>query len=255
MVSNGQVGNGAPHGPPLGPRRDTGGACLYAIGDIHGRPDLVERMHGLIAEDAGRAPPGRLVAIYLGDYIDRGPDSAWVIDFLLDRPLAGFESFYLKGNHEDFLLGFMEDRLDGLTWILNGGDATLESYGIALSDMMDRDEPGDLKMRFAQALPARHGAFLRALKTIHLEGDYCFVHAGIRPGVPLEAQDEHDLVWIREPFLSSSAASAKCVIHGHTITSRPELRANRIGIDTGAYITGHLTCVVLDGGEPRFLQT
>ncbi len=249
MVSNGSRGNGPP------PHRDGEGCGIYAIGDIHGCLDLLGDLHRIIARDADQEAPGARLCVYLGDYVDRGPDPAGVIDYLLDHPLAGFENIYLKGNHEALLLDFLDDKLDGLTWILNGGEATLESYRVATHPWPGGAGSADLRERFARALPARHEAFLRSLKVMHVQGDYCFVHAGIHPDLPLEAQLESDLLWIREPFLSSTQVLPKCIVHGHTVTDKPEIGAWRIGLDTGACITGRLSCAVLDGGERRILQS
>lgn len=228
------------------------GTRVYAVGDVHGRADLLHEIHRLIREDFDRAPVERPVAVYLGDYIDRGPESRQVVDILLDEPLAGFERIHLRGNHEDFLLRFLDDATVGPNWLLNGGEATVRSYVGA------RQAVGDLSRIQADlrnALPARHLDFLRALSLSYVEGDYLFVHAGIRPRVPLEKQTALDLVWIREEFLNSSAVHPKMVVHGHSIHFTPEVRPNRIGIDTGAYATGTLTCLMLQGTRREFLHT
>ena len=232
------------------------GARVYAIGDIHGRVDLLAELHKLIRRDARERPAARATVVYLGDFIDRGPDSAGVIDFLLDRSLEGFGAVHLRGNHEATLLDFLENVSIGPNWLFNGGDATLNSYGIAIS----RWEPDPVALRrtqeeFRAALPPRHAGFYRGLGLQHREGDYLFVHAGIRPGVGLAEQTPYDLMWIRQPFLESEADHGVVVVHGHTITRKPELRTNRIGIDTGAYYSGRLTCLVLEGATRRFLHT
>jgi diadenosine tetraphosphatase ApaH/serine/threonine PP2A family protein phosphatase len=232
------------------------GTRVYAIGDIHGRIDLLDRMHELIRSDAGAAPETRNVIVYLGDYIDRGDASRAVIERLLEGPPDGFEAVYLAGNHEDIMLMFLEDPDIGPNWFLNGGDATLYSYGVAQPFAPTREER--LRMASAnlrQRLPGRHLEFLRGLKSYHVEGDYVFVHAGIRPGRPLDQQELSDLLWIRGPFLNAEEDHGFCVVHGHTIADAPALRANRIGIDTGAYFTGVLSCVALSGTEQRILHT
>jgi serine/threonine protein phosphatase 1 len=178
-----------------------------------------------------------------------------VLDTLIRTPLKGMRSIYLKGNHEDMMLRFI--RGDNVPhWLHNGGDATLASYGIAASWMTsDASNLEALRRRLQDAMPATHLAFLESLRLFYVAGDYLFVHAGIRPGVPLDAQRPADLLWIRDPFLMSKNAFGKCVVHGHTICSVPEVRTNRIGIDTGAFYSGRLTCLVLEGDRVGFLHT
>ena len=233
------------------------GTRIYAIGDIHGRLDLLTHLHGLIAADAQRAAAERQILLYVGDYVDRGPDSAGVIELLLDHPLPGFEIVHLLGNHEDAMLRFPDDISVGPTWLQYGGVETLLSYDIELSSGGWRDErelrrlQGEVRRR----VPRRHVEFMRGMKLLHLEGDYLFVHAGIRPGVPLERQERDDLLWIRSEFLESREDHGKIIVHGHSITPVPELRPNRIGIDTGAFFSDRLTCLVLDGTRHTFLRT
>jgi serine/threonine protein phosphatase 1 len=232
------------------------GTRLYAIGDIHGRADLLQQMTGLIREDAARHAAARNVVICLGDYVDRGPDSRAVIDLLRAAPLPGFEQVLLRGNHEDFMLHFLTDASVGWPWLANGGRETLESYGIdppsaqAGPDALERAQRA-----LAERLPVEHIAFLQGLKPLHEEGDFCFVHAGVKPGVALAKQREHDLLWIRDEFLTSHADFGRIIVHGHSITPVPDVRPNRIGIDTGAYMSGRLTCLVIEGTERAFLQT
>ncbi len=229
---------------------------VYAVGDIHGQLDLLSRMRDLISHDAKVGRRDRNVVVYLGDYIDRGPESRGVVELLLNDPLAGFEEIHLKGNHEDIMLQFLDDPGIGEHWYLNGGDTTLASYGVERTVMMEgSDRFFAVRDRLRRKLPIEHLAFLRSLVMYHVEGDYLFVHAGIRPGRPVEKQEAHDLLWIRGEFLSSAADHGCCVVHGHTISSEPEMRRNRIGIDTGAYYTGRLTGLVLDGAERRILRT
>jgi len=233
------------------------GTRIYAIGDIHGRLDLLLRLHELIAADAARSPAQRRVLVYIGDYIDRGPDSAGVLNLLLDRPLPGFETVHLLGNHEDVLLQFPDDATVGPSWLTYGGVQTLASYFVEVSPGSWRDErelqrlQGEVRRR----VPRRHVEFMRSLPLTHVEGDYLFVHAGIRPRIPLERQERDDLLWIRDEFLLSPEDHGKIIVHGHTISDGPDQRSNRIGIDTGAFHTGRLTCVVLDGSSRAFLQT
>lgn len=231
------------------------GSLVYAIGDIHGCLRLLEALHEKILADAEGRPEGRKVVIYLGDYVDRGPESRQVIDLLLDDPLPGFEAVHLKGNHEDLMLDFLDDPAQGPGWIVNGGVATLASYDVVPKQALPLSELlAGLHADFRAALPERHRAFLAGLGLHHTEGDYAFVHAGIRPGVPLAAQSEEDLLWIREEFLWSSASHGRVVVHGHTPVTEPDIRPNRIGIDTGAVLYGVLTCLALDGEERRLLQ-
>jgi serine/threonine protein phosphatase 1 len=231
------------------------GRRIYAIGDIHGRRDLLTQLHDAIAVDARSAANLDKVCIYIGDYVDRGADSRGVIDLLLSAPLPGFRTVHLLGNHEDILLRFLEDPTVAPLWIANGGDATLYSYGVDWRVHTQADDLEALRHALRAAVPANHLKFLRGLALSHAEGDYMFVHAGIRPGRELAQQDAADLIWIREEFLSSQADHGRVVVHGHSISAQPELRDNRIGIDTGAFATGKLTSLVLEGGTRRFLQT
>lgn len=229
---------------------------VYAIGDIHGRADLLRRLHAMIAEDAARAAEREKVAVYLGDYIDRGLESRAVIDLLIDAPPAGVKPVRLKGNHEAMLLRFLEDASVGPAWIAYGGAETLFSYGVAPPSPADEADGFEAARRaLAERLPERHRAFLAALPLAHRIGDYFFVHAGIRPGVPIEDQDEDDLLWIRDPFLHSNADHGCVVVHGHSIRREVEFRPNRIGVDTGAFATGVLTALVLAGDRRDILQT
>ena len=229
---------------------------IYAIGDIHGRIDLLRALHQSVLDDAGAKPCPRNVLVYLGDYIDRGNDSREVIELILEAPLPGFETVHLAGNHEDFMMTFLADPAVGPRWFVNGGDTTLLSYGVGYpKDTDHEDRLGFMRTRLLETLPDPHLAFLKSLKPYHLEGDYLFVHAGIRPGRAVEKQDREDLLWIRDEFLRSGADHGKCVVHGHTITAEVDVQPNRIGIDTGAYVTGTLTCLVLEGTERHVLQT
>ena len=242
----------------LAPRRHRvpEGSRVYAVGDIHGRSDLLRRLHEMVLDDARETAPSRKVIVYLGDYVDRGWDSRGVIDLLLDEPLPGFEGFYLRGNHDDWLLEFLAGTGSDVDWLSNGGDTTLDSYGVVLPALaVGREDIDDVRRALREKLPRRHFEFLSALVLTHVEGDYLFVHAGIRPGVPLEEQDRDDLIWIREEFLESNVDHGKLVVHGHTPSSQVQVRANRIGIDTTAFASSRLTCLVLEDDERRFLQT
>ncbi|MCC7280928.1 MAG: serine/threonine protein phosphatase [Acetobacteraceae bacterium] len=231
------------------PGRLQPGIRIYAVGDVHGAADRLDQLHALIGHDALRAPEPRKVLVYLGDYVDRGPDSRGVLARLLAPGPPGCERIFLKGNHEMmFQAGIAASRTPELVrfWLDNGGVATLESYGL------DPAMPGN----WAAAVPAEQRAFLKGLRTAWSAGSYLFAHAGIRPGVAPDAQDEDDLLWIREPFLSwnSDAAPPGVVVHGHTPTRAPVVLEHRIGIDTGAAFGGALTAVALWGDRLAFAQ-
>lgn len=237
------------------PARIPEGRRVYAVGDIHGRIDLLLRIQALIQEDAASAQGLQLVLVYLGDYVDRGPLSNRVLDRLIEKPVNGMQTIHLQGNHEAMMLDFAAGT-SSLGWLMNGGVETLASYGVDLDNAWPSEAVlADLRTRLRRALPATHLRFLTELTLMHMEGDYVFVHAGIRPGRPLELQEAQDLLWIREPFLGKPRDDGLCVVHGHTISGRPEVLAHRIGIDTGAFFSDRLTCAVLEGNRVRFLQT
>lgn len=235
------------------------GRRIYAVGDIHGRADLLAALMERIQADGGGRPRVEQVIVFLGDYVDRGGASFNVVEELIGGPPRGFEAVYLKGNHEELLLEFLNDASTLEMWMMNGGAKTLKSYGIGLSKSVEylgfSANEEAVQRDFHTALPKAHLDFFQTLGLHHTEGDYLFVHAGLRPGVPLKDQKKADLMWIRGEFLFSEADFGKIVVHGHSVTPKPEIRANRIGIDTGACHTGVLTCLVLDGAERRFLHT
>lgn len=227
------------------------GRMLVAVGDIHGRLDLLERLWGQI-EGAARVSAARERSlVFLGDYVDRGLQSRQLVDRLL-QGFPGFETIFLKGNHDETLLQFLDDPRLGEVWRNFGGIETLRSYGI-------QHKPGgdwaQTRADFAARLPAEHLKFFQALHLHYACGDFLFVHAGVRPGLALEHQSEHDLLWIRDEFLNSTMSFGRIVVHGHTPERQPILRPNRIGIDTGAYMTGVLTALVLEGTSQKFLST
>lgn len=228
---------------------------VYAIGDIHGRADLLDELHDLIARDAADWDGDRVI-VYLGDYIDRGMRSREVLDSLVHQPLSGFRSIHLIGNHEAVLLQFLQDAEIARDWLKFGGDTTLASYGVRLPrGELSIDLLLDAKATLQQNMPPEHLAFLRGLRLNYWIGDYMFVHAGVKPGVALDLQDGNDMIWIRKTFLKSREDFGKIIVHGHTPVLQPEVRSNRIGIDTGAFFSGHLTALVLQGTARRFLST
>ena len=228
---------------------------LYAVGDIHGRLDLLDDLLRRIENDIRAHPIAAATMVFLGDLIDRGPDSAGVIERI--STLDGFpaRTLLLLGNHEEIMLRAL-DAEPGVAydWLGFGGDACVESYGVSAASLkaMDETRIADL---LRKAIPPTHISFLKEGGDTIRFGDYLLVHAGIRPGIPIEQQQPHDLRWIRQPFLSDGHDHGCYVIHGHTISDGVDRRANRIGIDTGAYRTGILTAVVIEGSEMRFLAT
>jgi len=229
---------------------------VYAIGDIHGRDDLLSGLHDTIQRDLAEKGRGRrATVIYLGDYIDRGPDSRAVIDRLLHQPVSGAEQVFLKGNHEDAMLRFLEGKTGSDNWLRLGGGATAKSYGVSLKGPDNRTfAPEDARTALAASLPGPHLAFLQGLALLHEIGDYLFVHAGIRPGLPVDQQDPADLLWIRSEFLRSRRRHGKIVVHGHSSSHDIVVKRNRICVDTMAYATDRLSCVVLEGATRRFLR-
>ncbi len=233
---------------------------VYAIGDIHGRVDLLQDLHQRIEADQQGKSPATLTIIYLGDYVDRGEHSKQVLDLLVDAPPpAGATPLYLKGNHEQAMLEFLDAGVAVETakaWLAYGGKETLLSYGVHVSDDTDTHTAhADMRRQLLQYLPEKHRQFLERLQLSYQIGDYFFAHAGIDPMRLLDNQDTHDLLWIREPFLSSRKMYEKVVVHGHTISAKAEILPNRIGIDTGAYASGILTALVLEDIQQRLIQT
>ncbi|HEX2255833.1 MAG TPA: metallophosphoesterase [Afifellaceae bacterium] len=232
------------------------GLRIYAVGDLHGRFDLLQWALGAIADDLARDPAERSVEIYLGDYVDRGHASREVVQLLAggEAPVCD-ERICLKGNHEDVLLQFLEDPSILPYWRELGGFETLYSFAVLPPVILDEDRMRQAHAEFRSRLTQSELRFLEGLKLSIEFGSYLFVHAGVDPNRPLQNQRPHDLIWIREPFLLSQADFGRIVVHGHTPAYVPERLANRINIDTGAYATGRLTCLVLEGGSQRFLQS
>jgi diadenosine tetraphosphatase ApaH/serine/threonine PP2A family protein phosphatase len=228
------------------------GTRIYAIGDIHGRLDLLNSVLARIDMDMGLQPPSNAIRVFLGDYIDRGPDSRRVLDRLVNY-CATQPTVCLLGNHEAFLREFLRNPDVLPVWRRCGGLETLLSYGLAPKIENDAQDQRDLASELDRALPSTHREFLNGLKQYFIFGDFFFVHAGVRPGICLTEQSEDDLLWIREDFLLSEAYFGKVVVHGHTPVHEPDVRPNRINIDTGAYATGRLTCLVLETDTIRFI--
>lgn len=230
------------------------GQRVYAIGDIHGRLDLFEQLVARIDSDRAGARP---LIILLGDYIDRGPGSAEMLERLSSGALPAWADWVcLKGNHEQAMLDALVPGGNQVMerWRNFGGRDTMRSYHVpsllSFGDNMDA-----LRADLLQRVPQSHLDWLRGLKLSHRVGDYLFVHAGIRPGIELDAQDPIDLMWIREEFLNSRADHGCVVVHGHSIKPAVDERPNRIGIDTGAYKSGRLTALALEGTTRRYLAT
>lgn len=227
------------------------GLRIYAIGDVHGELALLEQLLAAIDADLAARPIDRALEVTLGDYIDRGPDSAGVVHLLATRPPAGRTRISLLGNHEDYLLQFLDNPLVLHDWLPNGGVETLASYGV----MVDRNgvDPHHVHREFTAAFPQHHRTFMDGLSLAHQVGDIFLVHAGIRPGIALEEQNPRDFLWIRQEFLSHPGPFPFRVVHGHTPVRKPVVLPHRIGIDTGAFATGVLTCCALEGDTVRFL--
>jgi serine/threonine protein phosphatase 1 len=227
---------------------------LYVIGDIHGRSDLLDRMTAAITRDLGSRPSNECLTVTLGDYVDRGPDSRGVIERLIRNPFS-MPYVALRGNHEHLFMSFLTDPSIGPTWRELGGLETLHSYGVAVAPLMMGKSFDNAAQAFRQAVPESHVKFLSSLKDSLIVGNYFLCHAGVKPGVPLERQRPEDLLWIRDVFLTSRKNFGKVVVHGHTPCEQPEVLPNRINIDTGAYATGRLTCLVAEPKGQRFLAT
>jgi serine/threonine protein phosphatase 1 len=233
-------------------RRVPDGTRVYCVGDIHGRDDLLREMAERVGADLQSRSFDHAVTVFLGDYIDRGPGPKHVVERLAtgEWPTS---IIALAGNHEDFLLSFLDDAEFLEFWRSEGGLATLHSYGLDVGPAMAGRDFEKIQSELTSRFPNHHRNFLEALKVSTVIGDYFFCHAGIRPGVALDRQSSDDLLNIREPFLSSETEHGKLIVHGHTPADAPEIRRNRIGIDTAAYATGRLTCLVLEKDQQRFL--
>ena len=230
------------------------GLRIYAVGDIHGRLDLLDRLLALISSDIALRPTVRSVYVFLGDYIDRGSSSRGTIDRLIEHAGTN-ECIFLKGNHESIALKCLSDRSLFDQWLRLGGVQTLLSYGLRTEGPANEKQIVKLQSAFHGALPQAHFRFFRDLQNSFVCGDFFFAHAGVKPNVELSRQKESDLLWIRDEFLSSSCDFGKIIVHGHTPTSEIKVAPNRINIDTGAFATGRLTCLVLEGESLSIIDT
>lgn len=242
------------------PRRDAAGIeipagsfdKIYAIGDIHGRLDLLQEAEHKIEADIAQHECA--LAVYLGDYVDRGPDSAGVLDRLRERQAPRFERLCLRGNHDDVFLSFLDRPLEEWGWLDMGGRETLRSYGLALDPARDRRLGDEVLLDLLRThVPQSHRDFIAQTPLWAQRDDLLFVHAGIKPGVPIEEQDPMDFMWIREPFLTEGPALPLTVIHGHTPQTTVTYGRNRVGIDTGAYATGRLSVLKIAEGSMQEL--
>jgi serine/threonine protein phosphatase 1 len=225
---------------------------IYAIGDVHGRADLLSALFKRIDASLKAYPVENAVQVLLGDYIDRGPSSREVIDALIARRQQ-HSMVCLKGNHESYVEQFLSDPSVLDEWSQFGGSNTLLSYGVKPSTFRDPQRQEEVASAFRQALPESHRHFIQSLGLSFTCGDFFFTHAGVRPGIPLPMQVERDLLWIREDFLLHEEDFGKIIVHGHTPAKEPDIRPNRINIDTGAYATGRLTCLVLQDDQMAIL--
>ncbi|MBM7407128.1 MULTISPECIES: metallophosphoesterase family protein [Sphingomonas] len=231
------------------------GQRIYAIGDIHGRIDLLRQLLDRVEADLRARPvAGTVLLVFLGDLVDRGPDSAAVVALVRELVTAG-RAVLIKGNHEEIFVQAARGEARAARGLLQiGGGATLASYGITQEEI-DRGSFADLAELLVDRIPRADVDFLDRARDWYRSGDYLFVHAGIRPRVPLDEQDPSDFRWIRREFIDSAHDHAMMVVHGHTIASEVQEKPNRIGIDTGAYRSGVLTALGIEAGERWVLQT
>jgi serine/threonine protein phosphatase 1 len=239
--------------PPV--PRGKEGARAYAVGDVHGRLDLLDRLLAMIEADIAARPRKRSFVVFLGDLIDRGPASAGVVERLRTWRPDGVRPIFLAGNHEEVLLRILAGE-EGIlpSWLTFGGAECLESYSVDAEALKRLDERAAIT-KVREAVPRAHREFFEGFGDTFRFGDYLFVHAGIRPGVVVEEQDVKDLRWIREPFLTDAKEHGFVVVHGHTICESVEERSNRIGIDTGAYRSGNLTALGIEDAERWYLSS
>jgi serine/threonine protein phosphatase 1 len=236
---------------PSGPKKHR----AYAVGDVHGRIDLLDRLLAAINAEIAGGPRAKVSLVFLGDVIDRGPASAEVVERLRTLAIPGVTAHFVMGNHEEVMLRVIDGETDLLkSWLQFGGTETLHSYGVEPRELRKLSSE-DLEASMRESIPSAHRRFLASFSDSIAFGDYVMVHAGIRPGIDLSEQSQSDLRWIREPFLEDTTDHGFVVVHGHTITNAVEATPNRIGIDTGAYSTGTLTALAIDGRKRWLIQT
>ncbi|MHA6731612.1 metallophosphoesterase family protein [Devosia sp. A369] len=245
----------------LGPNEGYSSQRLYAVGDIHGQIQILDDLLAQIEDDLRRHPIDRGKLIFTGDYIDRGADARAVIDRvsrLQENRFHGAEVICLRGNHEQWMIDFISGEDNLANWGVKGGSETLQSYDVPLDDaeldLTDSATNARLRAILAEKMPVRHQHFLASLPLTHSHEGYFFVHAGVDPDRPLNDQRDHDLIWIRDKFLTHPLPFGKVVVHGHSCCAQVESHANRINIDTGIYIQGRLSCVILEGASRDLLQ-
>lgn len=230
------------------------GQRAYAIGDVHGCLNEMQALLRKIQTDDAYRDESPTYIVFLGDLIDRGPDSKGVIELLMDFPFAFAEPLFVMGNHEEMMVrGLMEEPHFLPDWLQHGGYACAESYGVPRSQLMGRD-PVDLQYILRSAIPKKHVEFLGRFLDYVRFGDFLFTHAGIRPGVTLQRQSSRELRWIRDPFLSYEGDHGLMVVHGHSVSDKIEIKHNRIGLDTGAYLTGRLSAICVEDRRVSFLS-
>ena len=239
---------------PQHPRAVPKGLRVFAVGDVHGCLSELLTLEEMIRARAGRPGASRNLIVYLGDYVDRGPDSAGVLAHLANPPDDGLTRRMLMGNHEEMLLKLREEPDRFQAWRQIGGVETLASYGIDVAPLMTSDGVAAAAM-LARALPPSHLRLLQGLEQLLVVGGYAFVHAGIRPGLPLEQQSAQDLLWIRDAFLEAPGPHSHFIIHGHTPVEAPDRRPHRLNLDTGVYLTGRLSAVQLEGDRLEVFGT
>jgi len=227
-------------------------AVVYAVGDVHGCLAHLRALEALIVADAAEVA-GEKWIVMLGDYVDRGPRSAEVLDHLMARPPAGFQRFCLAGNHEAMMLDFLAAPSAGSPWLTFGGVETLASYGID-AGAVNWNDTNRARAIIDSHIPVEHLDFLRKCPLYLALPGTLMVHAGIRPGIALERQQEADLLWIRQPFLGAELPDGERVVHGHTPAQEPVVTKSRLGIDTGAFATGVLTAARLSPHGHEFLR-
>ena len=233
----------------------TSDVVVYAVGDVHGRLDLLLQIENKIKADIRSRQPQQSILVMLGDYVDRGPSSSGVIERLTRREPICNQEVFLRGNHEQVLLDFLDDPKILEAWSNFGGLETLYAYGLKPKLPLSAETCIQLQDDFRKALPPHHLDFLAATQLSFETPTHFFVHAGIDPRRKLSAQYPEDLLWIRSTFLNSNRKFEKIVVHGHTPESAPQIRKNRIGVDTGAFATGRLTCAAIEAGSCRILST